>query len=847
MKLLHELINHIPAEAYDKLPAGVDLKTYWETNDAFLNAYDESSTIVLTYRCKYTGLKLKVKVSNFQWYAYCRRSEWINKIPLEKKEDFKKSVNFRSEIFNDYMRLYVKNSSINEMYNDGKEDEKTKLKSFLELYGVEPLEFDLSNAKRFCIDNEIKIADNFKYLFFDIETDDRQDGIVVGRDRILSFAAIDQDNKTKFFILESDTDEHEAEMLESIFDFIYKHDLIVGWNSKNFDVPYLIERYKLHFGKYPSFRDTAHIDFMKRFQKLFHYDLKIRSWSLNFIAGYFLSDEKIKLTAGTYELFETDKKTLKAYNIKDCQLLFDLENKLKVLDLVIKECQWCGCFPSKFFISELLDNYILRYSNKQGVHFKSAKFVSKKDMEELEETEAENIIGGFVKEPTPGLYDNIHIFDFKSLYPSLIMTWNIGLDTVVREEPKNNLDKYIKSVNGFWFKKTKRGMLPGIIEHLLDQRKVYKKIQFASKYGTKEYDSAFATQLIVKEMANSVFGTMAQRGNRYYDKHIAESITLGGHYFLGLTEKLIKEQFGYDSIYGDTDSLFVKKDDSRPIQEVLDYVHGQYDTYLKNEFNIDKSYVELEFEKKFSKFIIIGKKNYVGRLVEIDGKPVDDIYGRGLDYVKKNTIEYGRALQLQLIRSLLYDDMTLEQAVAFIEAEFKKFDTGSFEVSQITIYNKINRLPENYTTKNVVADVAKLMIEQNKEFYVGMLIPYIITNSSPTLTAIHADDYAGQYDKVYYWDKKIYAILKRIVECVYPDYDWCQYEFSTLERRNKKILQYQKWLADPKKKKDAIIEKINADKILSAANKTALIKPKFKLKIKKSEAALSVENAIKLV
>jgi DNA polymerase, archaea type len=841
-KQLHELINYIPKEIIHLLPPGVTYEKYWEVNDSFLNGYDEGSNIILTYRCKFTQKKLKVSINNFDWYGFVYKDEWLNNISIKDKNDIKANVPYRAVLSGKYIKLHVKNESIHTGYSD-KEDDKMKLRRLLEHYNIEPLEFDLGNYKRFCIDNEIKIDENFKYLFFDIETDDRQDGIVIGRDRILSFAAVDQDGKKKFFILQNDDDNSEKELLTQIFEFMNKYDLIVGWNSKNFDIPYLKERYKMHFGHNPDMRNIAHIDFMVRFQKLFHYDIKIRSWSLNFIASYFISDQKVEIKRGTYDLFINDKAKLKEYNTKDCILLYDLEKKLKVLDLVIKECVWCGCFPSKFYISELLDNYILRYSNKKNVHFKSASFGYRSDEEE---SEKESIIGGFVMEPKTGLHDNIHVFDFKSLYPSLIMTWNISLDTFVRTEPFD-LHNHIKTVNGFWFKKNTRGMLPVIIEYLLTERKRYKKIQFESEYGSKEYDAAYATQLIVKEMANSCFGTIAQRGNRYYDKHLAESITLGGHYFLQLTAKLIKEKFGHDTIYQDTDSFFIAISNNQEPNEILDYVHEQYPLILKKEFNIDKSYLVLEYEKKFKKFLMLQKKNYVGRLVEIDGKEIDEIYGRGLEYVKKDTIEYGRRLQIEIIRKFLYDNATKEQIIEFIESEFIKFRDGQFDISEITIRNKINRLPENYKSKNVVAEVVKKMIADNKEFYVGMFVPYIITDSSKTLTAIHADDYNGVYDKIYYWDKKIYALLKRIALSVFPEYDWDQYEFHTIERRKKKISQYKKWLSDPKKKKSEIIEKIKNDKLLSDKNKSDLLEKKSVFKIKPSSAALDVKSKIQKV
>lgn len=834
---LHELIGYIPTgkDGVDNLPPGISNKKYWEVNNTFINAYDNKSDITLVYRCKYAKKRLKVVIRNFKWYFYVHQHEF-KKIPVLEIKKLKKELDIKIVPIAQYYRIYVNNKSINEMYDDTLDD-RLVLKEILKDYNVELLEFDIRNYKRFCIDNEIESTTDFKIIYFDIETDDRNDGIIIGRDRILSFAAYDQDGKKKFFIAEEDTDEGEKELMKKVWDYIANFDVIVGWNSSNFDVPYLRERYKRYFKYYPNMKDIAHIDFMKRFQKLFYYDAKIRSWSLNFISNYFLGDQKLKFTGGIYNLFKNDKKTLRKYNLKDCQLLLQLEEKLKVLELIILECKWCGCFPSKFYISELLDNYILRYSNKQNIHFKSATFGNKKE-------EDEHVQGGYVMDPKRGIHDDVYVLDYKSLYPTIIMSWNISLETFVKTEP-NMLENHIKTVNGFWTKKNQKGMLPIIIKRLLDERKTYKKIQMGCEFGSKEYAAAFATQVIVKELSNSLYGIMAQRGNRYYDKDVAESITLAGQYLDKLAKKLMSEHFGYDTIYCDTDSTFTVMGKSPDMTKILDKIHDEFEKIFKRDFNIDKSYIALEYEKKFSKLILLQKKQYVGRLVEIDGKSVDEVYGKGMDYIKRNTIEYGRKHQIELLRRMFYENYKLKECVKYVEDTLNDFNSGNIDVNDIVIQNKISRSPEKYKTKLVHVKVAERMIKESKEFYVGMFIPYVVTVSEPKLDGVHIDDYKeGEYDKRYYWDMKTYALLKRILECMYPKYDWDQYEYETLRKRKKKIIQYTKWLNDKKKNKDVIRQKIEEDKIMSRKQKDELLGKKKKFKLKMSNAANNVKKSI---
>jgi len=1245
MKQLYEIIGYIPTEAMGHLPPGVELQKYWEANDSFINAYDDGRDIVLTYRCVYCKKKLKVKITDFKWYCFISKSD-MKKLPRGSLKKYTEKI----QICGQYLKLYVDNESINEIWENEKdpedrnEDDRIRLKNFLNKHGVSLLEGDLKNYKRFCIDHEIKVSNDFRYIFFDIETDDRKDGIVVGRDRILSFAAVDQDGKKKFFLLKEDTDKAEEELLNDIWEYIYKYDIIIGWNSGNFDVPYLRERWKRYRGYFPTMKDVAHIDFMKRFQKLFYYDQNIRSWSLNFISNYFIGDVKIEVNEGIYNLWQDNPTKLKKYNIKDCVLLLQLEQKLKVFELILLECQWCGTFPSKFYLSELLDNYILRYSNKNDVHFKSTSFGDKKE-------EEEHVVGGYVLDPVAGIHDNVYVFDFKSLYPTIIMTWNISLETFMKKKPKTT---EINTVNEFWTKKNKKGMLPTIIRKLLDERKKYKEIQLSCPHGSKDYDAAFATQVIVKEMANSLYGTMAQRGNRYYDRDVAESITKAGHYLIKLTKQLMKEYFGYETLYGDsvpydtyipmkysnnvvvekigdifaafpnrivrdrgkeiiylndnnirtmsgkgkwqkvrriirhktrkklynitcpdsdfsvttdhsfysngslstvnnyedkmiyssdikidtvdkrklkftntvkridikslfdgyikdtitrmdysceknrdktltvgikaktkgfsdklfkakrfikldkdfgivlggymaegsvskhnrlkftspilycsknkkevkyffslarkvfgsdaveyfeyhngariklktflyarlleelcgygsskkqfpdfscmsnrdfvegiflgyqygdgikdlfdkdlntgsiggksrkmvsqaffllnfyfdkdyyyrfrhkkeknvvwvefrnkdtantkslaaikrwkekrvlyksehtrktdgyvydleveedhtfidacggtilhnTDSVFVKMDDNPDVSKVLEKIHEGYAEHLKKDFNIDISHIVLEHEKTYSKILLLHKKQYAGRLIEIDGEKVDKVYGKGLDYIKRDAIEYGRRLQIELIRQILYEDYNLKHYIDFIRKEMNIFETGKFDLKDITIMTRISRRPENYKQKAVHIRVAEDMIKSKKEFYVGMHIPYIVTEKNPRLQGIHVDDFDGTYSKEYYWDMKIYGLLLRLLACVFPKYDWDQYLFETIAKRKKKMTMYRKWLNDPKKKREYVEERINNDRFLSKKNRDVLLGKRSPFKVKQSPDALKVKKRI---
>ncbi len=843
-----DIVNIPEDENLDLLPDDITIDRYWEEHNEFINGWDEGTSICLSYRSKYSDKKLVKVIEDFDWYCHVDKQEFASLSTVHKAQVRK----YAKKIIPNgkYTKIVCENQSISELYDDDIDD-RLRIKSLLDRRGVPVLEGDLKNYKRYCVDKQIKIADNFKIAYLDIETDDREDGIVIGRDRILSFAYYDQDGKSYFHKLEAFNDVEETKLMKKIHKVLMEYDIIVTWNGKNFDIPYIKERFNEMHGYRMSMKTVAHIDFMQRIQKLFQSDVNIRSWSLNFISEYFLGQQKIAHEQGIYEMWEDNPKLLKKYNLMDSKLMYLLEKKLNILALVIRECQWTGTFPSKFYVSELLDNYILRQSNPKGVHFRSTTFNIPKELRK----KASDVAGGYVKDPVKGMHDWVHVFDFKSLYPTLMLTFNISQDTFYLEEPED-LENYIKTVNGYWTHRDKRGMVPEVIALLLEARKEYKQKQLDSEYGTKDYEASQGAQQVVKELANSMYGIMAQVGNRYYSKETAEAITLSGQHMNKYASIVLKDQFDYDTLYGDTDSCFVEMPDrhtNKGVKDVLKTVHVEFDKHLKGEYNVKQSYIVLEHEKIFKRIILLQKKQYVGRLIEVDGQATDKIYGRGIEYVKKDTIEYTRELQQKMLKHMLYEDLPVEFYHDFVKKEMKRFDEGDFDVEEIIIRQRVSKKPSKYKVKPVQVRIAEDMIQRNKEFYVGITIPYIVTESKPKLQGVHIDDYGGVYDKKYYWDKRTYHPLKRFLECVFPDEDWHQYEFTLIEKRKKRFEQYSKWLGEKSKakRKDEYIERIKNEKseALSPAQRKQLLvqagvrKPKrFKVASKGDEQCQTVKK-----
>lgn len=533
-----------------------------------ITGWDDGNNIVVIH--KVNDVRKRMIIKNFQWYFVIQYVEYERLGHAFFEYFFKNGIITKLVKNHGNLKIYA-----NRIFKGN--ITLFTLIDHLKQKNVQVYESDLSLLKRFLIDNDISVEENLSVLYFDIETDDRNNGIEIGRDTILSWAAYDSKGNVWF---ESGD---EKEILTKFIKLINSFDVISGWNSDQFDLPYIKERLNRHEIVY-DWRKVIHVDLMSRCVKLYSYDMDkigLKGFSLNEISRVFLKQEKVKFDGGIYELYKNDFEKFKEYNIQDVSLLYQLDQKLDIIRLMIKECAWTGTLLNRFYIGELLDNYIIKEAKKKNIYMHSRP--SKYEIEELDKIK---IIGGYVKEPTTGLYSNVRVLDYKSLYPSIIVGWNIGEDSLNRSLSEhgdisfNNFvgpdrkiedinitewhnflavekkkldpnDEHYQTANNNFFRKDISSFISKLVKHLLDLRKEYKKKLSTVEVGSAEYGTAKAMQAVVKEMANSMYGITADKKSRYFDKHIAEGITLTGQ-FLNKVSSNILEKNGYPVIYGDS-------------------------------------------------------------------------------------------------------------------------------------------------------------------------------------------------------------------------------------------------------------------------------------------------------
>jgi len=424
-------------------------------------------------------------------------------------------------------------------------------------------------------------------------------------------------------------------------------DIVTGWNSRLFDIPYIINRTKnliggdtykkispWHMVREKNFGMNGRtmqayeivgieqLDYYDLFQKFGGYSYGVQeSYKLDHIANVVLGERKLSYDEhGTlHTLYKEDYQKFIDYNIKDTQLVERLEDKMGLITLAMTMGYKSGSnFTEAFGTTTLWDNYIYReLSNRNMVV--PPKTESNKD----------ELPGGFVKQPQIGRHSWVVSFDLNSLYPHLMLQYNMSPETVMEQrtfgvnvaaclekrKPESVLPDCCVAANGAHFRKDFRGVIPTIIDKLYSERSDIKKqmliwkqqeeIEGKSYQLEKAITTADTQQMAIKIMMNSLYGAMGNRWFRYYDIRMAEAITLSGQLSILWAEKTVNEfmnkmlktnKFDY-VIAIDTDSLyinfgpFVEKlniTDKKKIVDVIDQLATE-----KIEPLLEKSYKEL--------------------------------------------------------------------------------------------------------------------------------------------------------------------------------------------------------------------------------------------------------------
>lgn len=452
--------------------------------------------------------------------------------------------------------------------------------------------------------------------------------------------------------------------------------------------------------------------------------------------------------------------------------MVQLEQRRGFLDLHYALCSICRTFPNRgsIFPNELADGILLRMAVQTNQHFPSRIL--------KERTEREKFEGAYVMDPVVGYHENVQVPDFASLYPSIILSWNMSPDTLVENDSgQYRTDCAFAAATGRRFVTDHEGIIPMAVRQLIQKRKEYKVRAEAFEVNTEDYKNMTNLSTAVKVATNSFYGLLGNEGSRYYEREVARSVTLTGQF---LIRKIIEyfENRGFQCVYGDTDSVFVKCDEAEMSDEI-ERINARFLPELLDKYGCRECAVRLDFDKGFKNLLLVTKKRYVGKLSLVKGRHTDDDMPpevKGLEVQRSDQIRYSQDMLREFFTMLLDNKADANYIGEELRKRGHEFFTADLPLSSIEITESVSRHPTDYKVKTPAVKVAEAMIARGDEFFVGMKIPYVVLGHKPTIQPIHASEYTGVCDRKYYWEKRILPPIQRLITARFPEHDFSSFQ-----------------------------------------------------------------------
>ena len=519
----------------------------------------------------------------------------------------------------------------------------------------------------------------------------------------------------------------ESSMLSAFIDYWAEPDntpdIITGWNTRFFDIPYMVARMAFLLGEEKvrnlspwrkierreifvkgrqqiafDIMGIQHLDYMELFKKFAYTYGNQESYSLNHISSVVLGEKKLDYSeVGTLrDLYDADFQMFVDYNIKDVELIERMEEKLGLITLVLTMAYLGGVnYQDTLGTTAIWDSIIFRRLARSKVAILPAA-----------DHAAQQFPGGYVKEPHVGMHDWVMSFDLNSLYPNLIVQYNMSPETLIGVTDADGA----KASNGAVFRKDKKGIIPEIVEELYAKRVNIKgdmltakhKLETISKRQRKEYQQTSSQvarletlQTAIKILLNSLYGAMGNKYFRYFDIRIAAGITLTGQEVIKYAETkvntFLNDFIGEEKdrvIAMDTDSLYVGVSDliekfkpnnpvsfldefgSKAIEPMLDKAFEEF-AIASNAFT---NRMVMKREAIADRGIWTAKKRYILNVHNNEGVQYAEpkIKIMGLESVKSSTPMPCRDAMRNLFKVIVTgDEEKTQEAIALFKEHFK--------------------------------------------------------------------------------------------------------------------------------------------------------------------------------
>lgn len=565
--------------------------------------------------------------------------------------------------------------------------------------------------------------------------------------------------------------EDERTMIKRFIEIIKERDvdILLGYNTDFFDFPYLKDRAKHLKLKLALGRDESEIVSKRRrfatatrIRGRIHVDvyaivnflatignIRLIHYTLEDVYRYVLGKEKPDFEFTRFvEAWERGGelwKRLLEYSLSDAEATLELG--LEFLPLFIQICKIVGqtLFDvTRMTPGQLVEWLLVAEAQRRG-ELVPARPVGGEYEERMEETYA----GAYVMEPKRGMHENLVVFDFRSLYPSIIVTHNIDPSTINCKccEPSEStrvpeLDYHICA--------KRKGFIPGVLKKLIETRAQLKRELKKMKRDTPEYTVLNAQQWALKVISNSFYGVLGYPRARWYSREAAESVTSFGRYYIRQSIQEA-ERFGLRVVYSDTDSLHCtlngksKKDAIRFMEELNRRLPG---------------IIELELEGFYPRAVYVTKKRYA--MIDEDGR----ITVKGLEFVRRDWAQIAKRTQQAVLEAILREG-SKEKAADIVRTVTRRIQKGEVDLNDLIIYTQLKMPIESYRSVGPHVAAAKRLRERGVEVEPGMVIGYVVVRGSGSISdrAIPVELLEGRnYDPDYYVEHQVLPAVMRIME-----------------------------------------------------------------------------------
>lgn len=547
------------------------------------------------------------------------------------------------------------------------------------------------------------------------------------RDSVIILGLASSSGRTELLTLEGESD---RELLSGFVKAVAEEDpdFLVGYNSDGFDWPFLRDRAKLHNLPLPLGRDGSEVRFRagalpvveaagRQVVDLFRIaqrdmgEVKVKTLvNVADYLGVLAKGERVDLEP--WEIYEAwhdlpKRRTLMDYARADVVSTLGLAEKL--LPMQFELARMTRHAPedvAKMGRGRQVEAYLTAEAHGRG------ELVPPKLVESSESYE-----GGLVLEPKKGVHENVVSLDFSAMYPSIMVAYNISPDTVL--DPGSREEGFVAPEVGHRFRKRPDGFFKALLQALVARRREVQRQLKAAAPGSAEHTLLDVRQRALKVLSNSFYGYTGWRAARWYRRECAEATAAWGRHLIRQAMERARGA-GFEVIYGDTDSLFLKGAGSpgelrRRALALAESVSGE----LSLELDLDRFYTAIFFTEK--------KKRYAG-LAESG-----DIVVRGLEVRRGDWCALAKELQQEVIRIVLRE-RDVGKAASRVAETVRSLRAGKVPLEKMVIYKTLTRSLGEYDSRQAHVRAAEKAREADLEVDVGNKLAFVIAQGSESIS-----------------------------------------------------------------------------------------------------------------